>query len=143
MARRALADVIARARETKGLTQPQLAGLVGVTAQQIYKWEKARAIPAARQLPALAVALGLDQDQLYELHSDAKDEDIAVVKRDTSELRRALEEALAVVGHFTETYGQFHAEYQRMGTQINQLVEEIAEIKRAVLPPSRPRRERP
>lgn len=141
MARRALADVIARARESKGLTQPQLATQVGVSAQQVYKWEKGRAIPAARQLPALALALGLDREELYELHSDAKDEDLAVVKRDTTDLRRSLEEALSVVAQFTETYGQFHAEYQRMGVQINQLVEEIAEIKQAVLPP--PRRERP
>lgn len=95
MARRALAEFIARAREKKGLTQPQLADLVKVDRQQVYKWEHARAIPSARKLPALAGALDLDLDELYALHSDAKDEDLAAARRDTAAANEERDAALA------------------------------------------------
>lgn len=142
MTRKALGGYIAHARESLDMTQVELAEKVDVSVGQVSKWERGLSLPSARKLGRIAGALQVDKAELYDLHADAKDDDLAAARSETGELRAALAEALAVVAQFTETYGQFHAEYQRMGIQINQLVEEIAEIKRAVLPPPH-RRGRP
>jgi len=61
--------IAARVRERRtmlGLTQQQLAGLVGVSWQQLHKYEKGSDRISAGRLPALARALGVDVGYLYE-----------------------------------------------------------------------------
>lgn len=45
---------LAAQRRRLNLTAPQLAAMVGVSAQSIYNWEDGKARPNARHLPALA-----------------------------------------------------------------------------------------
>ena len=47
-----------------GLSQEQLAGLVGVSRQAVSKWERSEAIPDTNKLAALAGALGTTADEL-------------------------------------------------------------------------------
>ena len=51
-------------RKQKGMTQEQLANLVGVTAQAVSKWENDLSCPDISILPQLADALGVTTDQL-------------------------------------------------------------------------------
>lgn len=59
-------------RLERGLTQHQLAKLVGVTHISIGNWENARYEPSARQLEALAAALGVCMDQIAFHREDAQ-----------------------------------------------------------------------
>src|SRR5687767_5853977 len=107
--RDALAEYIAHARERRGLTQPQLADQVGVDRQQVYKWEKRRALPARRNIPALASALDVPADELYGLLVCAKDDDLAAVKRENVDLRQTLDEAVRAV----EDFNRFFTRWQQ------------------------------
>lgn len=51
---------IAEYRRARGLTQAELAQLVGVTTHAVQQWEAAGRLPRARVLPKLAEALGLE-----------------------------------------------------------------------------------
>jgi transcriptional regulator with XRE-family HTH domain len=52
-----VSDNIRKAREAKGLSQPQLASLVGVDVNTVWRWEKAKASPASPTLSKIAIAL--------------------------------------------------------------------------------------
>jgi transcriptional regulator with XRE-family HTH domain len=56
---------LATRREQAGLSQPQLAGTLGVTQQAVSDWELGRATPTATRLPALAFILRCTIDDLY------------------------------------------------------------------------------
>ena len=51
-------------RKSKGMTQEQLAQMVGVTAQAVSKWENDLSCPDISILPQLAEALGVTTDEL-------------------------------------------------------------------------------
>lgn len=53
-----IGDCIAADRQRLGLSQQELARLVGVTQQAIAKWEAGRSAPRGRNLKALASTLG-------------------------------------------------------------------------------------
>ncbi len=55
---------IAQLRKTKGLSQEELAELVGVSRQAVSKWELDEAQPEASKIILLAQALGVTTDQL-------------------------------------------------------------------------------
>jgi transcriptional regulator with XRE-family HTH domain len=115
MTRKAFADFIARARDTLGITQVQLADLVDVESQQISRWENGRSLPASRKLRRLATALELseaDKARLHELHSLASEEDKAAALRGQ---------------------GRILAELKEMGHQINRLAADVAELKQALV----------
>lgn len=59
-----LGEKIKALRLEKGLTQPQLAKLVGVTSGMISIWENDINEPKASNLKALALALGVTTDYL-------------------------------------------------------------------------------
>ncbi|MDP9371942.1 MAG: helix-turn-helix domain-containing protein [Chloroflexota bacterium] len=54
-----------RLREQAGLSQRDLAIAVGVTAQMVYRWERAGVIPTAARLPQLAATLRAPPDALF------------------------------------------------------------------------------
>lgn len=58
------ADVIRSLRETRGLTQKQLAERLGVTDKAVSKWESARGLPDISLIEDLAAALGVSVAEL-------------------------------------------------------------------------------
>lgn len=71
---------IATCRREKGLTQEQLAVLLGVTAKAVSKWETGRGLPDASKYSPLCGILGITADELLAgersdaaIESEAKD----------------------------------------------------------------------
>ncbi len=62
----------------RGLTQEELAGRIGVTAQAISKWENETGLPDISQIVPLATELGVRTDVLFGL--DPQDAETAVQK---------------------------------------------------------------
>lgn len=57
---------ITELREAKGMTQTDLARLLGVNRSSIALWESGRRRPMLSRLPALASALGVEPGDLFE-----------------------------------------------------------------------------
>ena len=64
-------EIIRQARKAAGLTQEQLAAMLGMTQGAIAQWENGLTHPSYSVLKPLAAALGLTLDQLLE-GSDGK-----------------------------------------------------------------------
>lgn len=60
-----------RARRNGGLSQPQLAALVGVNASTISRWEAGLMEPDRTHKAALALALGVSVADLFPLDAEA------------------------------------------------------------------------
>ena len=63
--RRVIAANVRRFRETRGLSQPQLALIIGVDRIQISRWEGAHREPSAEHIEALALALDVPTHEFY------------------------------------------------------------------------------
>lgn len=57
--------IIKDRRVAKGMTQGELARLIGVSAPAIAQWERGDTNPTADKLPAIAAALGCTIDDLF------------------------------------------------------------------------------
>ena len=57
--------IIKDRRVAKGMTQGELARLIGVSAPAIAQWECGDTNPSADKLPAIAAALGCTIDDLF------------------------------------------------------------------------------
>lgn len=53
-------------RKNAGITQVELAKIMGVTQGNVAAWETGRSMPTADKLPALAKVLGCKIDDLFE-----------------------------------------------------------------------------
>lgn len=62
-----LGEALARAREARRLTQAQLAARIGVSGQQVSRWECGVAVPGNRNVTSLAEVLDLDVVSLLTL----------------------------------------------------------------------------
>lgn len=75
---------IAQLRKEKGMTQLELAGLMGVTDKAVSKWERDLSYPDITTLPRLAEVLGVSVDELLQcegsLSSPPTQEEGGVVK---------------------------------------------------------------
>ena len=60
---------IAYYRKLKGITQSELADMVGVSCQAVSKWERQISYPDITVLPALAQILGVTIDELFETNA--------------------------------------------------------------------------
>ena len=60
----AVSAAIRQLRHTKGLTQAQLAALIGVSPKAVSKWENARGLPDIALLQPLAAVLGVSVTEL-------------------------------------------------------------------------------
>lgn len=60
----AFPDRLARLRKDKGLTQKELAEIVGLNQAQVHRYEKGAAEPSMSALKRLALALGVTTDEL-------------------------------------------------------------------------------
>ncbi len=63
---------IKQLRNQVGLTQEQLAGKLGISAQAVSKWETAVTMPDITLLPALSGELGVTIDELFNLTKEQK-----------------------------------------------------------------------
>ena len=63
---------IKQLRIKAGLTQEQLAGKLGISAQSVSKWENAVTMPDVALLPLLAGELGVSIDELFDLTAEQK-----------------------------------------------------------------------
>ncbi len=61
----AIGDRIAELRRQKGMTQEELAGIIGVSAQSVSKWENSITMPDIMLLPIIADIFSVSIDSLY------------------------------------------------------------------------------
>ena len=64
--KKTLGTLIAELRKQRGMTQLELAGMLGVTDKAVSKWERDLSCPDINTLPALAEALGVTLEELME-----------------------------------------------------------------------------
>lgn len=64
MEKKTLGSTIAEKRKEKGMTQADLANLMGVTDKAVSKWERDLSYPDVASFPRLAQALGVSVDEL-------------------------------------------------------------------------------
>lgn len=67
-----IAERIREAREAAGHTQTSLAELMGITHQQVWRWESGKIIPEAQKIALLAKALNVSSDYLLGLSDDPR-----------------------------------------------------------------------
>jgi len=60
-----IGESITNLRHAKGMTQEQLASIIGVTAQSVSKWETGTTMPDIMLLPVIADIFGVTVDALY------------------------------------------------------------------------------
>ena len=60
-----IGEKIAQIRKKKKMTQEELAGIIGVSAQSVSKWETGVTMPDIMLLPTLARALGVTVNDLF------------------------------------------------------------------------------
>ena len=64
MKKNTLGKTVAKLRKEQGITQQELADLLGVTDKAVSKWERDLSMPDTASLPLLAQTLGTTVDQL-------------------------------------------------------------------------------
>lgn len=67
-----IGNKIKQLRLSSGLTQEQLAGILGVTAQAVSKWETGTTMPDITLLPLLSTEFGVTIDELFDLTTEQK-----------------------------------------------------------------------
>ena len=69
-------EQIAVLRKKKGVTQEQLATVLGVTNQSVSKWESGQCCPDIGLLPHLAGYFGVSMDELFGIEAPKQNENI-------------------------------------------------------------------
>ena len=92
-------QTIKRLRETKGITQTQLAGLIGVSDKAVSKWETAKGLPDISLIEPLSKALGVS---IMELMSG----DTVINKNVSSNMRFSKFYVCPVCGNIIRTTGE-------------------------------------
>jgi transcriptional regulator with XRE-family HTH domain len=117
-------------RSYRGMSQGELAGKVGVTFQQMQKYEQGTNRVGARRLSRIAAVLGVSVGELFESSENKS----AVVK---SSLRLLAErDALRVLKAFSRTTSP------RVRRAFTRLLESVADRQPVVNPPAAKRRRR-
>lgn len=68
-----IGDNIRIARKRKGLTQEELAGLIGVTSQAVSRWESGAGLPDISMIVPIAQVLSVSTDMLFGMDSEGND----------------------------------------------------------------------
>ena len=71
-----LGERIADLRRERGITQENLAGIIGVSAQAISKWENNATMPDIMLLPIIADTLGVTIDELFGIRRKVQEKPI-------------------------------------------------------------------
>lgn len=74
-------EQIAFLRKQKGLTQGELANMLGVTGQAVSKWESAQCCPDIQLLPSIAQLFDVSVDELLGYTPVSTDDDIVLALR--------------------------------------------------------------
>lgn len=80
-----MADFIAKRRKEKGMTQKQLADLLGVTDKAVSKWERGNGYPDITCLTPLAEALGVTPGELLQGTGETQEEVPLEIEAKTAE----------------------------------------------------------
>ncbi len=89
-------------RKSRGMTQEQLAGRLGISFQAVSKWENDIALPDITTIPALADLFGVSTDELFDYKRERIREEIEEIcgtayplrEKDPAAARRILENGL-------------------------------------------------
>ena len=81
-----LCDIIRQKRLEKGLTQEQVANLLGVSTPAVNKWEKDVSYPDITLLPPLARLLGTDLNTLLSFQEDLTPQEVGLFLNELCEL---------------------------------------------------------
>ena len=74
-----IGKIIQQKRKKSGLTQAQLADLLGVTAPAVNRWEKDLSFPDATLLAPLARCLKTDLNELFAFYDSLSDKERALI----------------------------------------------------------------
>lgn len=117
---------LAQARKEKGMTQAELAGRLGVTAQAVSKWERGNAYPDIALLDGISTVLDCSLDYLFQYEKGTK----SYVRQDHPAYRAQIEAALfkdAIELRFGYGLVELFLEEQKNGfPQIHGLRKEMA-----------------
>ena len=71
-----IGNKIRELRKKKGITQEQLASVLGITSQAVSKWEMSTGYPDIAMLPVIAGYFGVSMDTLFNYDADKLEENI-------------------------------------------------------------------
>lgn len=135
MSRREFSERLSAARDTKGLSQVQLAAAVEVSSQQVSRWERGASLPQPRLLPLLASTLDLELAEIYELYALASQEDARTARKDRDVLMERLQifaDRYEELGH---TYAANHQLLSRLLAQGEAILERLDALEGRIPPP--------
>lgn len=99
---KSMGEIIAKLRKDAGLTQEQLANMIGVSSQTVSKWETGTTMPDIMLLPIIADVFDVDIDSLYGIKRNARSKN--VYKHNAHEvLYNSFFETLEYLWHNAET----------------------------------------
>lgn len=73
MKKQTLGMMISSLRKEKGMTQLQLAEIMGVTDKAVSKWERDLSAPDVNSIPKLAETFGITVDELMQVKTETKE----------------------------------------------------------------------
>ena len=73
MKKQTLGMMISSLRKEKGMTQLQLAEIMGVTDKAVSKWERDLSAPDVNSIPKLAETFGVTVDELMQIKTETKE----------------------------------------------------------------------
>ena len=73
MKKQTLGMMISSLRKEKGMTQLQLAEIMGVTDKAVSKWERDLSAPDVNSIPKLAETFGVTVDELMQVKTETKE----------------------------------------------------------------------
>ncbi|MGN0416974.1 helix-turn-helix domain-containing protein [Anaerostipes faecalis] len=73
MKKQTLGMMISSLRKEKGMTQLQLAEVMGVTDKAVSKWERDLSAPDVNSIPKLAETFGITVDELMQVKTETKE----------------------------------------------------------------------
>ena len=73
MKKQTLGMMISSLRKEKGMTQLQLAEIMGVTDKAVSKWERDLSFPDVNSIPKLAETFGVTVDELMQVKTETQD----------------------------------------------------------------------
>lgn len=101
-----IGEVIRRNRKEKQMTQEELAGILGVTASAVNKWESGSSYPDICMLAPIARTFAITTDELLSYKEELTSQEIVRIVRELSDImmERGYDELLAEAKHRLQEY---------------------------------------
>lgn len=84
-----IGNKIKELRKSRGVTQEQLAGAIGISFQAVSKWENGIALPDITLVPTLANYFGVSMDELFDFSLAEKEEAIKKITNEAYKYRES------------------------------------------------------